>query len=143
MAIYGFKYPLAQVFHNFFEFSFTRDTAAVGDQQCLELPGFINPAIGSERARGPMTRTRTNSEMQGEAPRLEGPYQPRCDESKTGTPRTTDPRTEGPLRKVKKMNKPRKKEPKKMGEKMLEINSAWNRPDSLTLRLAVSELRVQ
>ncbi len=64
-----------------------------------------------------MTRTRTNSERQGEAPRLEGPYQPGCDESKTGTPRTTEPRTEGPLRKVKKVNNPRKKEPKKMGKK--------------------------
>ncbi len=68
-----------------------------------------------------MTRMQTNSEMQGEAPRLEGPYQPRCDESKTGTPQTTDPGTEGPLRKVKKMNKPRKKELKKMGKKKKEI----------------------
>ncbi len=94
---------------------------SVGDQQCLELPGFINPAIGTEQARGPMTRTRTNSNMQSEAPSLEGPYQLGCNESKAGTPRATDLGTEGPLRKVKKMNKPKKKESKKMGEKKKEI----------------------
>ncbi len=68
-----------------------------------------------------MTGTRTSSERQGEVPSLEGPYLPGCDASETGTPRTTEPGTEGPLRKVKKVNKPRKKEPKRMGDKKKRI----------------------
>ncbi len=87
----------------------------------MELPAFINPVIGAERARGPMTRTRTNSEMQSEAPSMEGPYLRECDESRTKTPRDTDQGTDGALRKVKKTNKPKKKESKKMGKKKKEI----------------------
>ncbi len=68
-----------------------------------------------------MTRTRTSSERQGEAPSLEGPYQAGCNELKIGAPQITKPGTEGPLRKVKRVNKPRKKEPKKMGEKKKRI----------------------
>ncbi len=77
--------------------------------------------IGAERARGPMTRMRTNSKMQGEALSLEGPYQLGCSKSETGTPRATDLGTKGPLRKVKKMVKPKKKESKKLGNKKKEI----------------------
>ncbi len=68
-----------------------------------------------------MTRIRTSSERQGEVLRLEGPYPLECDTSKTGAPRATDPGTEGPLRKVKRVNKPQKKEPKKIGEKKKKL----------------------
>ncbi len=68
-----------------------------------------------------MTRTRTSSERQGEVPRLEGPYPPGCDVPKAGTSRTTNLGTEEPLRKVKRVNKPRKKEPKKIGDKKKRV----------------------
>ena len=68
-----------------------------------------------------MTRTRTGSKRQGEVPRLEGPYPPRCRVPRAGTPRTTDSGTEGPLREVKKAYKPRKKEPKRVGDKKKRV----------------------
>ncbi len=90
------------------------------------LPGSSDPAAeetdaaevaGGERAQGPMTRTRTSSGKQGEVPKLEGPYPPGCEVPKAGTSRTTDSGTEGPLRKVKKVGKCKKKDTGKMGEK--------------------------
>ncbi len=85
----------------------------------MESPGFINPAIGAERARGPMTRT--NSEIQREVPSMEGPYSRDYDGSRTETLRDTNPGTDGALRKVKKASKPKRKESKKLGEKKKEI----------------------
>ena len=64
-----------------------------------------------------MTRTRTSSERQGEAPKLEGPYPSGCEAPRAGTPRTTNPGTEGPLRKVKKVSKSKKKDTKRLGDK--------------------------
>ncbi len=64
-----------------------------------------------------MTRTRTNSERQGEVPRLEGPYPLGCEVPRAGTPRAPDSGTEGPLRKVKKVNKSKKKDTKRLGDK--------------------------
>ncbi len=64
-----------------------------------------------------MTRTRTYSERQGEVPKLEGPYPPGCEVLRAGAPRTTDSGTEGPLRKVKKVNKSKKKDTKRLGDK--------------------------
>ncbi len=83
----------------------------------MQSPGSTDPAADSEQAQGPMTRTRTSSERQGEVPRLEGPYPSGCEVPRAGTPPTTDSGTEGPLRKVKKVNKPRKKDTRKIGDK--------------------------
>ncbi len=94
---------------------------AVGDQQCMESPGFINPTIGTEQARGPMTKTRTVSEIQSGTPSMEGPYPRQHDETKAMTPKTTEQGADGALQKVKKTNKPKKKESKKMGEKKKEV----------------------
>ena len=68
-----------------------------------------------------MTRTRTSSERQGEVPRLEGPYPSGCEVPRAGTPRAANSGTEGPLRKVKKVNKPKKKDTKRIGDKKKKV----------------------
>ena len=97
------------------------ETHCVGDPQGLQSPESTDPAADNERVQGPMTRTRTSSERQGEVPRLEGPYPPGCEVPRAGTPRATDSGTEGPLRKVKKVNKPKKKDTKRIGDKKKKV----------------------
>ncbi len=114
-------------------------TCAVGDPQSLLSPGSSDPAAGvrdatdmaeaanttaeartrtasEERAQGPVTRTRTSSEKQGEVPELEGPYLPGYGVTRAGASRTTGPGSKGPLRKVKKGPESKKKNAGKMCE---------------------------
>ncbi len=73
----------------------------VGDPQGLQSPGSTDPAAevaDGERAQGSMTRTRTNSEKQGEVPKSEGPYPARCEVPRAGTQRATDSGTVKTLR---------------------------------------------
>ncbi len=87
----------------------------------MESPGFINLMIGTERAGGLMTRTRTVSKIWSGTPRMEGPYPRHHDETGATTPRTTEQGVEGALQKVKKTVKPKKKEPRKIGKKKKEV----------------------
>ncbi len=68
-----------------------------------------------------MTRTRTVSEIRNEAPGMEGPYLRQHDDTKATTSKNTEQEADGALQKVKKTNKPKKKESKKMGEKRKEV----------------------
>ncbi len=68
-----------------------------------------------------MTRTRTVSEIRSETPNMEGPYPGQHDEMKATTSKTTGQGVDGALQKVKKTNKPKKKESKKIGEKKKEV----------------------
>ncbi len=100
-------------------FSFTY-SAIVGDQQCKELPGFINPTIGAQRVEGPATRTRAINEILIGAPQPEDPAP--THQAETG-PTATGTNRQGPdeaLHKVKKTGKLKKKDLRKISHRRRE-----------------------